>query len=77
MLKVWNHYSGLDPPISITNQENALTDLSMAQSGGDIFSAELPSFQMTLTLCQADKNLTKLTERLLWKTAGKTIPNNL
>ena len=39
---------GLGPPTSIINQENSPTDLPMGQSGGNIFSIEATSFQMTL-----------------------------
>lgn len=41
-------YSELGPSTSISNKENAPTDLSTDQSGGSISSTEIPFSQMTL-----------------------------
>lgn len=41
-------YSELGPSTSISNKENAPTDLSTDQSGGSISSTEIPSSRMTL-----------------------------
>jgi hypothetical protein len=39
----------LGPPMSIMNQENSLKDLPTSQSGGGIFSVEVPSSWIILT----------------------------
>lgn len=67
-------YSGLNPSTSIINQEYALTILPTGQSDGSIFSLEVPSSHMTLSLCPVDIQpgrtpdsvLKDLTSKLLW-----------
>lgn len=48
-------HSGLGPPISNINQENA-PDLPLGQSDGGNSSAGCLSSQVDLGLCQVDKN---------------------
>ena len=49
-------HSELGPPISIINQGNVPTDMSLGQSDGDSFSNEnVPSFQVTLVYVKLTK----------------------
>jgi hypothetical protein len=47
--------SGLDPPTSTINHENALTDLPVGQSEGSIFSIEILSSKMPPVHIQLEK----------------------
>lgn len=44
-------HNGLAPPTSITNKENALTNLPIGQFYGSIFSVVIPFSQICLAFC--------------------------
>lgn len=48
-------HRGLGPPTSIINEESAPSDLPTYQSYGNIFSIEIPSFQVTIA-CVVDNS---------------------
>jgi hypothetical protein len=55
-------YSGLGPPISISNQENVPKGLSTVQSDEGTFSIVIPSSHMTLACVGENKQTNKQTK---------------